>query len=397
MVIYESNWEQLPLEGTLQEIGNPVAAHKKQKRSQLRIGTALLLVCVIFSSIFGFVGGLAANRGLSTTTNNAAPVVENRYSSTPIKLTSNTLYEQQTIPDVVEAVKPTVVNLYNEYAMYDTQTGQYVSEDGGGSGVIITSDGYIITNNHVVNGVSSIIVQMSDGTEYNATTVATDPSTDLAIIKIAATNLTPAVLGDSSSVLVGETGIAVGNPIGYAGSVSTGIISGLERDIVVDGVPMVLMQSDVAINLGNSGGGFFNLRGELLGLVSAKAEYQDEIIEGMSFIIPVNLMVGVVNELFTYGYVRGRIDTGLTLMDIQTAQMAMYYRVNALGLYISESTYAELQPGDLIKSVNGEDVRSVADFNIALYYSQVGDTITLTVSRNRQIFTTYIALREMRG
>lgn len=153
--------------------------------------------------------------------------------------------------------------------------GQYV-QSGAGSGVIITEDGYIITNNHVVSGASQVTVRTSDGTEYPATVVGADSKTDIAVLKIEATGLTPAVVGDSDSLQVGEFTLAVGNPLGeLGGTVTDGIISALDREVTVENQTMNLLQTNAAVSPGNSGGGLFNERGELIGIVNAKSSGQN--------------------------------------------------------------------------------------------------------------------------
>ena len=173
------------------------------------------------------------------------------------------------ISDVAAVASNSVVEITTETVMMGTRMGQFVSE-GAGSGVIITSDGYILTNNHVIDGASKITVRLKDGTSYNGVVVGLDEKTDLAVIKVDASDLQPAVFGDSSSLTVGETAVAIGNPLGQlGGTVTSGIISALDREISIDGETMTLLQTSAAINPGNSGGGLFNSYGELIGIVNA--------------------------------------------------------------------------------------------------------------------------------
>ena len=172
--------------------------------------------------------------------------------------------------------------------------GSYV-QSGAGSGVIISQDGYIVTCAHVVSGANNITVQLADGTEYTATVVGQDSTSDVAVLKIEATGLTPAVIGDSDSLAVGETTIAVGNPLGtLSNTVTNGIVSALNREVTVQGNDMNLIQTSASISPGNSGGGLFNANGELIGIVNAKSSSSDA--EGLGFAIPINTAMEMQNR-----------------------------------------------------------------------------------------------------
>ena len=297
-----------------------------------------------------------------------------------------------TIPEVAAAVRQSVVEIKTETITNGGWLGNYVAE-GAGSGVIISADGYIVTNNHVISGAESITVRLSDGREFSAALIGTDAKTDIAVIKISATGLTPAVFGDSSKLVVGENAIAVGNPLGeLGGTVTSGIISALDRDIIIDGETMSLLQTDAAVNPGNSGGGLFNLYGELIGVVNAKSGGLN--VEGLGFAIPSNTAKAIINDLTAYGYVRGRIDDGLELVDIQTTQAARMYRVNQAGLYIYSSKDERLLSGDRITAVGGVMINRLSDYNDALKGCAVGDVVDITVARGTQTLTFDITLSE---
>lgn len=186
----------------------------------------------------------------------------------------------------------------------DSWANQYVTE-GAGSGVVYSEDGYILTNNHVIEGASNITVSMHDGTEYDATLVATDSQSDIAVLKIDATGLTPVTFGDSDSLSVGDLAVVIGNPLGtLAGTATDGIVSGLEREITLNGKNMTLMQISASVNPGNSGGGVFDQYGNLIGLVVAKSSGSD--VEGLGFAIPSNTVASVAESLISNGYVTGR-------------------------------------------------------------------------------------------
>lgn len=192
-----------------------------------------------------------------------------------------------TVAQVVDLVADTVVEITTTNVVTDIFYGQYVTS-GAGSGVIITENGYIITNYHVIDGARSVTVRLTDGSEFDADIVGGDQSTDVAVLKINATGLNAAVLGSSRSLVVGQEVVAIGNPLGsLGGTVTDGIISALDRSVVVDGHRMTLMQTNAAINPGNSGGGLFNRAGELIGIVNAKQSNTG--IEGLGFAIPIDI------------------------------------------------------------------------------------------------------------
>jgi serine protease Do len=300
-----------------------------------------------------------------------------------------------TISETAAAVKDTIVEITTEVVMRSGRMGQLITT-GAGSGVIVSADGYIVTNNHVISGARSITVRLTDGSEYAATVKGADAKTDLAVLKIGAAGLTPAVFGDSSKLVVGDTTLVIGNPLGeLGGTVTSGIVSALDREITIDGETMLLLQTDAAVNPGNSGGGLFNLRGELVGVVNAKSSGSG--VEGLGFAIPVNIAKTVIADLIAHGYVRGRLTTGFTLVDIQSAQVAMLYRVSQLGLYISRSSDAAFRSGDRIVAVNGVTVSDLAGFNAAIAGLSAGDKAEITVIRGGRSITAPITLTEIQA
>ncbi|MGF7143888.1 serine protease Do [Anaerotaenia torta] len=379
-----------------------IPSHRSSKKSGTKFPALALAACVATSGLFGFAGGYVSNQlqGVSSITvadTDTAFQTEVLYQSVMRTAASGNSSGNtaMTVPEVAAAVKQTVVEITTETMTTNGRMGQLISE-GAGSGVIISSDGYIVTNHHVVEGARSIAVRLSNGREYTASLVGTDAKSDLAVLKINATGLTPAVLGDSSSLIVGETMIAVGNPLGeLGGTVTCGILSALDREITIDGEAMRLLQTDTAINPGNSGGGLFSLYGELIGVVNAKSSGTD--VEGLGFAIPINSAKTVIESIIKYGYVQGRIDTGFTLIDLTNAQTAMMYRVNKTGLYIYASTRSELKTGDRIISIDGTEIISMAGYNAVMKSYNVGDTIKITVSRNNQNLTVSITLGELKG
>ena len=241
---------------------------------------------------------------------------------------------------VAELVSPSVVVITTEQVVYSQWSwyGQSQVESGAGSGVIISSDGYILTCAHVVSGASNITVSIGDK-DYPATLVGEDTTSDIAVVKVDATGLTPATVGDSDNLKVGESVMAVGNPLGeLGGTVTSGIVSALNRSVSIQGSSSVntmsLIQMDASVSPGNSGGGLFNMNGELVGIVNAKSSDSDA--EGLGFAIPVNDAVKVAQELLENGYVTGRPYLGISYYAVTDAQTAAQLGVNAYGGYIVE-------------------------------------------------------------
>ena len=284
-------------------------------------------------------------------------------------------------------------------------TGNFFQQQivsGAGSGVILSADGYIATNHHVVDGASKLAVTLRDGTQYEAELVGSDEKTDLAVIKIEASGLQPAVFGSSADLQVGELAVAIGNPLGQlGGTVTDGIISALDREITIDGEIMHLLQTSAAINAGNSGGGLFNASGELIGIVNAKSS--GEGVEGLGFAIPSDMAKPVLEELMQKGYVSGRISLGMTLLDIDDVQTAMMYRVSSLGVYVlsveddSNAAKAGIESGDRIVSVNGTEISSTSDVTAILDQMSVGDQMEITIERSGRKGSATITLQEDKG
>lgn len=354
---------------------------------------ALVLVAAV-SFGGGFAGYLVASK------NGGQTVMYQAASGGSATSTSST---GGSLSDVAGAVTPSVVVVTTEQIVTDNYFwgGQQVLS-GAGSGVILTTDGYIVTNYHVVEGAQQITVTLHDDSTYTATVVGSDQQSDIALLKIDATGLTPAVLGNSDSVQVGEVVIAVGNPMGtLGGTVTDGIVSALNRDISVEGNEMTLMQTSAAISPGNSGGGLFNTNGELIGIVNAK--YSDEDAEGLGFAIPVNTMKTVVQDLLENGYVTGRPALGITVITVGDVQTAMQYGVSSLGVYVNSvdegpgAEAAGMKAGDRIVSIGTQLVESTDDVTNALKSYNVGDVVEVQVDRGRELITLQVTLGEKTG
>ncbi|SEA25618.1 serine protease Do [Eubacterium aggregans] len=354
----------------------------------------MMVGCVLLSGALGFGGGMLANQVAGGKTVMYQSVAQATAAGTSDSTASTT-------EKVASSAANSVVEIKTE-AVTKSQYMQDMVTEGAGSGVIVSADGYIVTNNHVINGASKITVTTKDEKSYEATLVGTDSESDVALLKISASNLQPVVMGNSEGIVVGQQAIAIGNPLGeLGGTVTDGIISALNREITIDGETMNLLQTDTAINPGNSGGGLFNASGELIGLVVAKSSGTG--VEGLGFAIPVNEVKSVVEALMSDGYVKGRASLGVTLVDVDSAETAMQYRVNSTGVYIRQVTSggpaanAGLQSGDRIVSVGGTAVSSAADVKQAIRSHSVGDTIEVKVSRNGSEQTMKVTLGEYQG
>lgn len=366
---------------------------KKRNRHAGRIARyALLMVfCTACGVGGGYLGSMLNNKG-------GGPVLYQAATGLSSGNETDGASGSLTVQQIVAAVQGSVVEVTTEKMTTGSFLGQQVVS-GAGSGVLISSDGYLITNNHVIENATNIKVRLSDGTEYPATLVGTDSKTDIAVLKIDATGLTPAILGDSDSLQVGEFALAIGNPLGsLGGTVTDGIISALDRDITVNGETMNLLQTNAAVNPGNSGGGLFNSRGELIGIINAKSSGSD--VEGLGFAVPINTAKKVAEELINNGYVSGRPALGITALEVSSADRAMMYGVSRLGVYVNSvtgGTDAEkqgLQAGDYIVSIDGTAVSSLSDISAILSEHQVGDKVEVQIIRGERTLHLNIALSD---
>ena len=309
-----------------------------------------------------------------------------------------------TTEQVADLVSPSVVVITTEQVVYSQWSwyGQNQVESGAGSGVIISSDGYILTCAHVVDGASTITVTIDDK-DYTATLVGEDTTSDIAVIKIDADGLTPATVGNSDSLKVGQSVMAVGNPLGeLGGTVTGGMISALNRSVTIQGSSSVntmsLIQMDASVSPGNSGVGLFNMNGELVGIVNAKSSSSDA--EGLGFAIPINDAIKVAQELLENGYVTGRPYLGITYLAVTDAQTASQLGVNAYGVYVVEvvkggpAEKAGLQAGDRIVSVDGTEIASKDDLGTLMQKHAAGDTLSITIAREGQMQTVNVTLGE---
>ena len=292
--------------------------------------------------------------------------------------------------------------------IYDRNIPSVVSvlcDSGTGSGVVLSADGYIVTNCHVVEGATKISILLSDERQIAAELVGADAVSDLAVLRIEATSLTPAEFGDSSVLDVGDSVAAIGDPLGveFRGTMTNGIVSAINRNVATGGRTMTLIQTNAALNSGNSGGPLINCYGQVVGINTMKiGVFSDSSgVEGIGFAIPSTMVLDVVNQLITQGYVSGRPSLGITGEALSTFDQ-YYFRMPA-GLYIqsvlegSPAAVAGIMAGDVLIQVEETRITDAAGLDTALYNAQVGDTVTILLYRNGNYYETDLTLIEAKG
>ena len=380
---------------------------KKKKFNGKRVARSA--VALVLAAAMGFAGGFVGAKfggsGKVVIQQVAPSSTADSASGSDSSITAaSSSGSSLTTEQVADLVSPSVVVITTEQVVYSQWSwyGQNQVESGAGSGVIISSDGYILTCAHVVDGASTITVTIGDK-DYTATLVGEDTTSDIAVIKIDADGLTPATVGNSDSLKVGQSVMAVGNPLGeLGGTVTGGMISALNRSVTIQGSSSVntmsLIQMDASVSPGNSGGGLFNMNGELVGIVNAKSSSSDA--EGLGFAIPINDAIKVAQDLLENGYVTGRPYLGITYLAVTDAQTASQLGVNAYGVYVVEvvkggpAEKAGLQAGDRIVSVDGTEIASKDDLGTLMQKHTAGDTLSITIARDGQMQTVNVTLGE---
>ena len=340
-----------------------------------------LIACIVLSAAVGagayvlamsHFGGAVIYKTISTTNYNLAKATGSELS----------------VQEIIAKNENSVVAISTESVATDSWLRQYVTK-GAGSGVIYSEDGYIITNNHVIDGANSINVTLYDGTQCDASLVATDEQTDIAVIKIDKKGLTPVTIGTMDNLSVGDLAVAIGNPLGtLSGTATEGIISALEREITLEGKSMTLIQTSASINPGNSGGGLFDQYGNLIGIVVAKSSGSD--VEGLGFAIPCDKVAKVAKSLVENGYVEGRPAAGINIVDLTSPQLAMQNGVSITGVYIQSVTgenakKAGLKAGDLIYYIDDVKVTDSAVLLKEIQSHEIGDVVEFTIVRDNDM------------
>ena len=373
----------------------PVVSKKKNsfwKKTGVKV-TALVLACAVVGGGAGF-GGAALARSVGAADSGTTLRQSGRTAQevTVKKVTGQTLMSPA---EVYASTVSSVVSI-NSSSVSTNIFGQRVESASSGSGFVVTQDGYIVTNHHVIASATSVTVTMYDGSEYPATVVGSDSDYDVAVLKINATGLQPVTLGSSEDVNVGDTVLAIGNPLGaLTFSMSQGIVSSCNRAINVDGTPFNMIQVDCSINPGNSGGPLMNLYGEVVGIVSAKySTYSTTTVEGLGFAIPISDVKSIITDIMENGAVTDKAYMAITA-GTMTAQMAAQYSIDVTqGVFVysvvegGAGDKAGLRLGDVITKLNDTTLTSRQDMSAAMKNYRAGDTVTLTVYRDGQYITT---------
>ena len=367
------------------QYAEPAPQKPKKEIKVTRGGIALLVIaCVLISTCFGLGGAYLGVRFLKNSGSGVGTTVLYQSVKDENAAQNSSGY---TVAEVAAAVSDSVVEIVTESVTIDNSWVQDYVVSGAGSGVIISTDGYIITNNHVVSGSSHYKVTLHNGKEYDATLIGTDADNDIAVIKIDATGLTAAVWGDSESLIVGQPVVAIGNPLGsLGGTVTDGVISALNRTVTVENLSMELIQTNAAVNPGNSGGGLFDTKGNLIGIVNAKSS--DDSTEGLGFAIPEKTAKQSAVTIIEKGSVDSdRPALGVTVLNITDQTLATKYGVSRLGVYVgkvnsgSPADKAGLKSGDYIMSIDGKVVSTNDDLTTYLATCKIGQKVELQIIR----------------
>ena len=378
--------------------------HNKNKRSRKPMSpkqkgaikiVALCLVCAL-------LGGLAQPIYSSVTGGNETTIYTGDRAPTQVDTASVDTSKELTTAEIYAKYVNSCVGITVDIVSTNV-FGQTVTGAAAGSGFVITEDGYILTNYHVIDGANSIKVTFDNGKEYTATYVGGEEKNDIAVIKVDATGLTPVVIGKSSDMLVGEQVTTIGNPLGeLTFSESTGIISALDRSITMsDGRQMNMIQTDCAINSGNSGGPLFNSHGEVIGIVSAKyssgSNSSSASVEGLGFAIPMDDVASMVSDLVKNGYVTGKPIMGISVADVDESVTSYGVPQGAIIRVVTPDlcgAKAGLQAGDIVTKIDNTDVTSASDLTSAIGNYKPGDKVTLTIFRSGETKTVEVTLEE---
>ena len=382
--------------GTCQDDPQPPKPEKGSfwKKAGTKV-TALVLCCALIGGLCGFGGASLARRG------GKATIQESGRTASAVSVKSVDGQTLMTPAEVYASTVNSVVSI-NCSAVSTNIFGQKVQSASSGSGFVITQDGYIVTNQHVVSGASSVDVTLYNGDTYPATVVGGDSDYDVAVLKIEATGLQAVTLGKSANVNVGDTVMAIGNPLGeLTFSMSQGIVSCCDRAINVDGTPFNMIQVDASINPGNSGGPLMNLYGEVVGIVSAKySSYSNTTVEGIGFAIPISDVQTIITDIMENGQVTDKAYMAIKAGSM-TEQMAAQYNINVTqGVFVyavekgGAGEKAGLQLGDVITKLNDTEITSMSDLSMAKKGFKAGDTVTLTVWRGGQEITLSLTFDE---
>lgn len=375
---------------------------KKKKEKKSKTWLACLSSAVAASLLTGTVFTAGAVKYLKPTAGgqNASASFG---SADTLNLSTTSLSGELSVTEIAKKVGPSCVGVINKTKVtpqryYDPFTGRYyytsdpnsdeLQEQGSGSGIIIRSDGYIVTNQHVIDGATAITVIMNTGDEYEATLIGEDSKSDLAVLKIDKTDLPAAELGNSDEIEVGELAVAIGNPLGQelAGSVTAGVISAVNRKMTVDNKSYNLVQTDAAINPGNSGGALVNKRGQVIGINTIKLSSTE--VEGIGFAIAISEAKPIIDDLINNGYVSGRPLVGISVSENRNG-LTVEQIVEGSG-----AEKAGLKIGDLIVKADGKSIKKSSELNEIRDEKKPNEKLTLTVIRDGEVKDIEVVLGE---
>jgi len=369
-----------------------VVAEKPKKKKGKKLLTVFIILLIVGAYIFGNMIG----RGLINFEGKRAPVKD---EETVLNINRADLTQPGlTTVEIAKKAGPSVVGVVCKSLNATGLFGQAYESQSSGSGIILTKDGYIVTNNHVIEGANSIVVVLNTGSEYEATLVGTDAKTEVAVLKIKPEEeLVVAEIGDSSVLEVGEKAVAIGNPLGmeFFGTVTEGIISAVNRTVTVDGKQINVIQTDASINTGNSGGALINRYGQVVGINTAKIS--SDMAEGMGFAIPFGDAQPIIDELIKNGYVTGRPMIGVSLRDIN--EYVSYYYDWPVGTQIigvspgSGADEAGLKQGDIITGIEGTKIKTADELNKKRDEYKAGEIVDLEVYKYATGKTTHVKVR----
>lgn len=398
----------------LEEHTSPESEKKKRKpgKASWRIGGAVLLVVLLIAASSLIFSGSNQRTEAPYISGDGMPddwndYLDNYYQVTESKDAEIKLPRAELVPDFKVAISSDRGKELSLQELYDQCSKSIVAikgyQDGvdgyyWGSGIILSEDGLILTNTHVIENCDTASVTLFDNSSYDAALVGADSTSDIAVLRIEATGLTPASFGDSAELAIGDQVAAIGNPLGetFRMTLTDGIISAIDRGISYNGHSMTLLQTNTAINEGNSGGALFNMYGQVIGVTNMKMMSSYSSIEGIGFAIPSSTIAAVADSLMQYGEVRGRTAIGVTVGAIPE-NVTSHYDLPT-GLYVSaveeksDAAAKGIQQGDIITAVNGSPASATSDILTVKNTLSVGDTITFTIWRDGETFDVDVTL-----
>ncbi len=398
----------------LEEHTSPESEKKKRKpgKASWRIGGAILLVVLLIAASSLIFSGSNQRTEAPYISGDGMPddwndYLDNYYQVTESKDAEIKLPRAELVPDFKVAISSDRGKELSLQELYDQCSKSIVAikgyQDGvdgyyWGSGIILSKDGLILTNTHVIENCDTASVTLYDNSSYDAALVGADSTSDIAVLRIEATGLTPASFGDSAELAIGDQVAAIGNPLGetFRMTLTDGIISAIDRGISYNGHSMTLLQTNTAINEGNSGGALFNMYGQVIGVTNMKMMSSYSSIEGIGFAIPSSTIAAVADSLMQYGEVRGRTAIGITVGAIPE-NVTSHYDLPT-GLYVSaveeksDAAAKGIQQGDIITAVNGNPASATSDILTVKNTLSVGDTITFTIWRDGETFDVDVTL-----